>query len=163
MFPFGVALREIEDLKRQGLVTDYAVAGAMAMVFWTEPLPTYDLDVLVVLPATTGVLISLAPIYRWAEARGFVVTHEHVIIGGVPTQFLPSPHALADEAIGTAATLDYEGVPVRVVRPEYLIALYLMPDARSARRRERAALLLELPNLDHDRVRELLERYGLRF
>lgn len=62
-----------------------------------------------------------------------------------------------------ARSLDYEGVPVRVVRPEYLIALYLMPDARSARRRERAALLLELPNVDHDRVRELLERYGLRF
>ena len=56
---------------------------------------------------------------------------EHVLIEGVPVQFLPAYNALADEAIETAATLDYEGVPVRVVRPEYLVALYLEPGART--------------------------------
>jgi len=58
-------------------------------------------------------------------------------------QFLPSHSVLADEAIERAATLEYEGVPVRVVRPEYLAALYLEPGARTLKRRERAAALRE--------------------
>lgn len=55
-----------------------------------------------------------------------------MIIAGLPVQFLPAHNELADEAIESAASLTYENVPVRVVRPEYLIALYLEPGARSA-------------------------------
>jgi hypothetical protein len=43
------ALRALEEFKRLGIVEDYAIAGAMALVFWTEPIPTYDLGVLVFL------------------------------------------------------------------------------------------------------------------
>jgi hypothetical protein len=81
----------------------------------------------------------------------------------VPVQFIPSPSALADEAITTAAAIDYEGMAVRVVRREYLIALYLEPAARTAKRRERAAALLELPSLDRGLVDEILRRHGLSF
>jgi hypothetical protein len=49
------------------------------------------------------------------------------------------------------------------VRPEYLIALYLEPGARTAKRRERAAALLELPSLDRGLVDEILRRHGLSF
>ena len=47
---FADALRAINRLKADGVVEDYAVAGAMALVFWAEPVPTYDLDVLAFLP-----------------------------------------------------------------------------------------------------------------
>lgn len=76
-------------------------------------------------------------------------------------QFLPSPSGLADEAIETAETLDYDGVPARVVLPEYLVALYLQPEARTPKRRERAAILLEWPGLNRGRLDAILERYGL--
>jgi hypothetical protein len=59
--------------------------------------------------------------------------------------------------------MEYQAVIVRVVRPEYLIALYLQPEARTAKRRERAAMLLELPSLDRGLVDEILGRYGLSF
>ena len=61
-----------------------------------------------------------------------------------------------------ATSLEYEGVPVRVVRPEYLIALYLEPGARTAKRRERAAALMEFPSVDADVLRTLLGRFGLQ-
>jgi hypothetical protein len=86
---------------------------------------------------------------------------EHILIEGVPTQFLPSPSKLADEAIETAETLDYQGVPTRVALPEYLVALYLQPEARSAKRRERAAMLLEWRGLNRNRLHAILERHGL--
>jgi len=79
----------------------------------------------------------------------------------VPTQFLPSPSRLANEAIESAETLDYDGVPVKVARPEYLVALYLEPSARTARRRERAAMLLELPELKRPLLDEILARHGI--
>jgi len=40
MNSFADALREVNTLKEEGLIREYAVAGAMAMVFWTEPVPT---------------------------------------------------------------------------------------------------------------------------
>lgn len=160
---FADTLRALNTMKAEGVVREYAIAGAMAIVFWTEPVPTFDLDVLVLLPPATGDLVSLEGIYLWAESRGYAPEEEHVVVHGLPTQFVPSPGPLANEAIATAVDLEYEGVIVRVVRPEYLIALYLQPEARTAKRRERAAMLLELPSLDRGLVDEILRRYDLSF
>ena len=96
-----------------------------------------------------------------AAARGYLTDAEHIIGEGVPVRFLPAHDELADEAIMTAATLAYEGIPVRVVRPEYLIALYLEPSARTAKRRERAAALMEAGATDQKLLRDLLDRFEL--
>jgi hypothetical protein len=85
------------------------------------------------------------------------------VIEGVPVQFLPSHNALADEAIRQAVMLHYDNVDVRVVRPEYLVALYLEPGARTAKRRERAAALLESDQLDRPHLDQLLRRFNLSF
>jgi len=160
---FADALRAVNAMKGEGVIEDYAIAGAMAIVFWSEPVPTFDLDVLVALPTAPGALVSLNAVYRWAEARGYPAAEEHIVIEGLPTQFLPSPTPLAGEAIAAARDVDYEGVVVRVVPPEYLIALYLQPEAKTAKRRERAAMLLELPSLNRSRLDEILLRHGLSF
>lgn len=159
---FADALRAINDLKNDGVIEEYAIAGAMALVFWTEPVATYDLDVLVFLHEENRPIVTLGPIYEWASRRGYGSEAEHVLIQGVPVQFLPSHDELADEAIEKARTLDYEGVPVRVVRPEYLVALYLEPSARTPKRRERAAALVESGTLDGDLLKELLARFSLK-
>ncbi len=158
---FADALRVLNDMKGSGVVEDYAVAGAMAMIFWAEPIPTFDLDVLVFLPGDEATIVSLAPLYDWAAGRGYTAQAEHVMIEGVPVQFLPAHNSLAEEAIDRAATVDYEGVPVRVVRPEYLVALYLEPGARTLKRRERAAALMESSALDRAALGDLLKRFGL--
>jgi hypothetical protein len=160
---FADALRALNDIKADGVIDEYAVAGAMAVVFWAEPSPTFDLDAFVILPGPATGIVSLDGIYRWAAARGYPSQDEHIVVEGVPTQLLPAPNALTVEAVTTAATLDYEGVPVRVVRPEYLIALALQPEARTPRRRERAAMLLELTALNRELVDDILGRYGLAY
>ena len=58
---------------------------------------------------------------------------EHVLMHGVPVQFLVAHNALAEEAIATASTLDYAGERVRVIGPEHLAALAFQ--AGGARRR----------------------------
>ena len=45
MGSFEQTLRAINEMREEGVIEDYAIAGAMAVLFWAEPIPTYDLDV----------------------------------------------------------------------------------------------------------------------
>src|SRR5438132_13040492 len=114
---FRDALMAVERLRDDGVIEEYAVGGAMAMVFWSEPVATYDLDVFVLLPAGSGRLVSLAPLYEWASRHGFPVEREHIVIGGVPVQIIPGHNDLADGAVREAVALELDGAPVRIVRP----------------------------------------------
>jgi len=147
-------------MKGEGIVAEYAVGGAMALVFWSEPVPTFDLDVFVLIPSAS-LLVSLAPIYDWALQNGFREEAEHILIAGIPVQIIPAHNALAEEAVREAALLDYAGSPVRVIRAEYLIALYLEPSARTAKRMTRVAALMEEGNIDGGLLNDLLARYKL--
>ncbi|OFW33385.1 MAG: hypothetical protein A3G76_00985 [Acidobacteria bacterium RIFCSPLOWO2_12_FULL_65_11] len=161
MASFATALRALNDLKQADVIREYAIGGAIGVVFWTEPVLTYDLDVFIVLPSQEGPIVNLTPLYQWAARSGYQTLAEHVIVDGVPVQFFPSHNELCDEAIRTAQTLEYEGIEVRVIRPEYLVALWLEPEARTAKRRERAAALMESSVTDQAVLRELLDRYKL--
>ena len=95
----------------------------------------------------------------WAAARNIAVLGEHLMIEGVPVQPLLAYNPLVEEAIDSARVHDYEGVPVRVVDPEHLIALALQ--AGGARRRERAWQLLQSGDVDRRRLRAILDQHGV--
>jgi hypothetical protein len=162
MFPrFADVIAAINDLKASGLITDYAISGAMAQVFWDEAIPTFDLDVLVVLPDNGTLITSLRPIYDWARARRYEERGEHIVIGGIPVQFLPAPDELSAEAVAAARTLVYEGHAMRVATPEYLIAMWSKPPANTALRKERVARLREAVDLDLALLSDVMTRHGL--
>ena len=109
-------LEILNELEREGVFSRYAIGGAMAATFYTEPVLTFDLDVFVLLSASTGKLVSLAPIYEALRARGYGEEKETVVIEGVPVQFLPAYNALIEETVAQAREIDYEGVPARVAQ-----------------------------------------------
>ncbi len=152
--------RVLNDMKTAGVVEDYALGGAMAVLFYAEPTRTYDLDVFVVLPGPDPTIVTLAPAYDWLKARGFEPHGEHIMIGGVPVQLLPAYNALVEAAIAEARIHDYEGVAVRVCPPEHLIALALQ--AGGGKRRERAYQLLETTDIDPDVLDGLLNHFGIQ-
>ena len=151
--------RVLNQLEADGILEQYAVGGAMAMVFWAEPTVTFDLDVFVFLPETPSPIVSLEPLYAALRARGFEVAAEHVLVHGTPVQFLVSPNELADEAIETAITRDLDGVPFRVMQPEHLCALWLQ--AGGAKRRERVEVLRQSGVVDEGKLLALLRRHGV--
>lgn len=152
--------RVLVEMRDSGIVDDYAIGGATAVLFYAEPTRTYDVDVFVRLPrAPEGALVSLTFVYDWARARGIVTQGEHLMIEGVPVQLLPAYNALVKEAVVESRVHDYEGVAVQVVDPEHLVALALQ--AGGARRRERAWQLLELGNVDRERLRVILTRHAV--
>jgi hypothetical protein len=150
--------RVLEQMRETGVVTNYAIGGATAVLFYAEPTRTYDVDVFIMLPPRTEAT-SLAPLYDWAKLKSILVEGEHLMIEGVPVQLLPAYNALVEEAVTEAVVHDYEGVPVRVVGPEHLVVLALQ--AGGARRRERAWQLLQLGGVDRTRLRTILDRHGI--
>jgi hypothetical protein len=162
MFPkLAEVIAAIADLKERGHIHDYAISGAIAQLFWDEAVVTFDLDVLVLLGPVQNTLDPLRAIYEWAAERGYDSRAEHIIISDFPVQFLPAPDPLSEEAVRHAAVVDSGGVPMRVVRPEYLIALWLRPGpASTSRRKERAAKLGESVELDAALMADLKARYN---
>lgn len=160
MSSLGDVFRELNALKAAGVVRDYALGGATAVLFYAEPTRTYDVDVFVLLPPTGGTpLAPLQPIYDWARARNFGIEAEHIFMHGVPVQLLPAHNRLAEEAVVAARTLEYASVPVRVIAPDHLIALALQ--VGGARQRERAWQLLESGTVDRQRLRGILAAHNI--
>jgi len=160
MSSLGDVFQILGEMRHAGVIDNYAIGGATAILFYAEPTRTYDLDVFVTLAPRDSTLSPLSGIYEWAKARGFTTISEHVLIHDVPVQFLPAHNALVADAIAAANVVDYEGVEVRVFGPEHLIALALQ--AGGARRRERAWQLLESGRVNREQLRTLLKQHDIR-
>jgi len=153
------ALQVINALRRDGLIQEYAIGGAMALVFYTEPVLTYDLDIFVLLPEAEMPILTLTPIYDRLASEGYHPEHEHVVLEGFPVQFLPAYNPLVDEAVREARPVLYDSVETRVVRPEHLAAIMLQ--TYRPKDRERLSILLDEAVIDTGCLLGVLERHGL--
>lgn len=152
-------LKVLNVLEKNGIVTRSAIGGAMAATFYVEPVLTFDLDVFVLLPKTSGGLVTLAPLYAALRERGYAEEGECVMIEGVPVQFLPAYNALVEEAVAEARPITYESTETRVIRPEHLLAIALQTGRDKDR--ERVRLLAEQARLDKTYLADVLARHGL--
>lgn len=117
-------LSVINKMKEQGIITDYAIAGGMAAIFYMEPVLTYDLDIFCILPEENKLDI-MAAIYKWASNDGYKTFREHIVIEGMPVQFIPVYNDLTRESVENALEKKVGSVKTRVVSPEYLVAVML--------------------------------------
>lgn len=159
----GVAMERtfqvLNGLVEDGIITDYAIGGAIAATFYMEPVLTYDLDVFISIPLADTSLVVLSPIYQYLEQKGFPTEHEHVLIEGVPVQFLPAYNPLVEEALLEAREIRYGKTTARVLRAEHLMAIMLQ--TYRPKDRTRMTQMLEDAELDNDHLVGILERHGL--
>lgn len=114
----------INQMVTDGVIENYAVAGAIGAMFYVEPFSTNDIDVFVLTPDEQLVLEIPGPDYL--KARGYTEwRNEGIVIEGWPVQFMPANNPLEREAYLKAQDLDFDGVSVRVVLPEHLVAIML--------------------------------------
>jgi len=117
----------INRLKKEGLIKDYAIGGAIGVLRWVEPFFTRDLDIFIIPQKEVGnrELLLLSPIYEYLKNKGYDKwVGQWLIVEGIPVEFIPA-EGLAREAVENAIETEFEGVPTRVILPEYLIALLL--------------------------------------
>ena len=156
-------LKTLNDLVADGVIENYALGGAIASFFYAEPATTDDLDVFIFLPKTNNSLnlIDLRPLYQALENKGYTALKEHVIIGGIPVQFLPAYNLLVEEGVKEALQKDYEGIPVKVVRIEHLLAI--MVQTNRAKDKARIGKLMEEGiKFDQTKLSQILTCHGLQ-
>ncbi len=148
----------LNEMRQAGVIQEYALFGAVAQMRYTEPVATLDADVLVAVPDTKR-LDVLSDIYEFCAARGCRPEGEAVQIGAWPTQFVPIFSPLTQDAVEHADTADFEGVPLRVVRAEYLAVIAL--SVGRAKDHTRILALLEADSVTREGIAALAERHGL--
>lgn len=151
--------RLLNEMADTGVITSYALFGALAQIRYTEPVATLDADVLVGVPTPDKVDV-LSDLYRFCATKGYLPEGESIRVGDWPVQFIPVFSQLTREAMQNAETTDYEGVRFRVVRADYLAVIAL--SAGRAKDMTRILALLESGSVTPESVGELAGRHGLK-
>jgi len=158
MKPMNKVALLLQEMVSTGVITSYAVFGAVAQMRYTEAVLTEDADVLVELPGKHG-LDVLAPINAYCRSKGFPAQGQWIRVGQWPVQFIPPYSPITEAALREAVVEDFEGVPLRVVRADFLALIAL--DAGRTRDFDRIVRMMEAGAISLDGLEELAERHGL--
>jgi hypothetical protein len=148
----------LNAMRDAGVVLDYALFGAAAQMRYTEPVATFDADVLVAVPSPERLDI-LRPLYDFCARLGWQPEGEAIRVGAWPVQFIPVFSPLTREALEMAETADFEGVPFRVVSARHLAVIAL--SVGRAKDHLRILALLEAKAVTRAEMAELAPRHGL--
>lgn len=159
----------LNDMVERSVISDYAIAGAVAALYYVEVRSTEDVDILVTFetPAGSTGLVLLTPILSYLASRGYSeFRHEGVVVEGWPVQFLPVASDLDAEALREAATIALqmpgsdEATPTRVLQPEHIVAKAVQ--LQRPVDLVRIAQFLDERIVDLDQLAKILERHGLQ-
>jgi hypothetical protein len=156
--PLADVLLAANELFSAGVIEDYALGGALAAIYYTEPFTTYDADIIFIASDKT-LSAGIPAIYSHLQAKGWRVEREHLVVKDFPVQFLAAS-GLTEEAVREATPIEFEGVPAKVFRPEYIIAI-----AASAGRHKHLARIEQLmtqANINEASLDDILRRYKLK-
>ena len=147
------ALRTLNQLKREGVIKDYAIGGGYAVNYYLEPILTYDLDIFVLMTTDK----EYSALYQYFRSRKYQIRNVYILIEGMPVQFLPSfISPLIDEAIRRAKRIRVKGTPSKVLTVEYLIATLLM----AFRPKDKMVIPHLLEQADMRLLNEILGRFS---
>ncbi len=150
--------RLLNGMLDAGVISDYAVFGAVAQMRYTEAVATFDADILVALP-DSGALDLLGPIYAFCRAHGYEPEGEAVRVGEWPVQFIPAFSPLTVEAMREAEIAELGSTTVRVVRAVHLAVIAL--SVGRPKDLARVIALRDAGAVSDAAVSELARRHGL--
>ena len=145
-------LIELNALVKSGIISDYAIGGGYAVIYHSVPYSTFDLDVFVTLSSEN----DFHKLYDYYIQKNKKIEHEYIYIANMAVQFFPnfiSP--LSDTAIKESQRTEVKGVPTKVVRVEYLIALLLL----AFRPKDKIHIGELIKNANMDMLNEILRRF----
>ncbi|MGL5117392.1 MAG: hypothetical protein ACRC7C_18920 [Beijerinckiaceae bacterium] len=147
----------LNRMAADGIVSRYAIGGAVAAYNYVEAASTDDLDVLVSLDrfeSTPGSgLVTLGPIIEYLKDLGYDTWEkEGLMIEGWAVQFLPVSNALSLEALEQAVDVEMSFFPsdpiisTRVLSAEHVMATAL----ETGRPKDFTRLISFIETYDHD-------------
>jgi len=151
-------LRAANELVSADFIKDYALGGALAAIYYTEPVTTYDADIMFIASDKT-LNAGIPAIYSHLQSKGWRVEREHLLLKDFPVQFLAAS-GLTEEAVRNANSIEYESIPAKVLTPEYIIAIA----ASVGRHKDFARIeqMLDQVKIDKALLDDILHRYNLK-
>jgi uncharacterized protein (UPF0297 family) len=153
-------LEIINQMQREGVFSKYAIGGGIAALFYIEPIATFDLDIFILLPESSGLVVTLSSIYSWLEKKGYKSVKEQIVIEGVPVQFIPAYNDLVRDGVKDSIEKKYGKSMVFVLRPEYLIAI--MIQTNRSKDRERLLRFMNESEISTEMLDKILIQYNLK-
>ena len=144
---------------KDGVIEQYAIGGAVAAIFYVEPINTNDLDIFFHVKDSSVGLDILAPLYEYLSGLGYKGKREAIEIEGWPVQFLPVFNPLLEEAVDQAKEVRFQRTKTRVMQAEHLVAIMLQTGR--LKDHARIAQFMEHEVVDHEMFVEILRRHGL--
>ncbi len=157
--PYKQAVDLANSLKRDGLIREYAIGGAVAALLYTEPAYTRDLDIFFI-PQQAGGILDMSDLFEYAQKKGHQVREDLILAEGTPVQFL-SGGALVNEAIENAVTVDVGGESARIFSPEYVVAVALQAGRHKDIDRVQKVWSQAKELINVTKLKDVLHRYGL--
>ncbi len=149
----------IDKMIGDGVIDVYALGGATAANIYIESFNTRDFDFFVHLAGDVPMLDPLRPIIEYLERLGYTLDGVEFDIAGQPVQFIPVPNALTEEAVSNADIVEFAGFEMRVLSPEYLVAVMLQTHRPNDL--ARARIFLDHGKVDVNDLKTLMDRYKL--
>jgi hypothetical protein len=154
------AIKILNQLRENSLLKDYAICEGVALVYYIEPLLTYDLDVMFIPSDKDKDRIDvLSNIYKYLTDRGYQESKEHIIIGDMPVQFIPASDKLTKEAVEKAREINYRGQNTKVILAEYLLAIML--NTLRPKDKERIVKFVDEYDFDRELLSKILNKFAL--
>jgi hypothetical protein len=162
------SIEVVTKLAKKRVVSNYAIAGAVAAINYIQPTLTEDLDILISIDGfekrRSGLLL-LGPIEQALAELGYTErTGLGYQIEDWPVQFLPVSSALDEEALEQAVDVDVASpgeapFKARCLRAEHVVATALLVGRLKDLARIQA--FLEQNAVDLNRLKKVLERHNL--
>ena len=150
-------LKVIRELKQDKVIQDFSIGGGIAVLYYIEPLLTFDLDIFFI-PIEEKIDVR-SSIYRYLRKKGYKTKKEHVVIEGIPVQFIPAFNELVKEAVLNTVEVPYGRIKTKILGLEYLIAI--MFQTYKPKDRERLVKIFEEAKIDTKLLRKILKKYDL--
>ena len=150
----------INQMTESGVIENYALGRATAVIFYTEPIATEDIDIFVRVNPGGNPLTEFQPIFDYLKDKGYEIKGEHIYVEGFPVQFLPTGKKLIDEAVTEANEFQLsDGIAVRVMTPEHLVAIML--DTGRLKDYLRISMFLQHEAVNTEKLLRILNKHDL--
>ena len=140
-------LQKINKLVELGIIEKYAIAGGMGQFYYIEPSVTYDLDLIINISGEERKLNPLSKIYEWADKNNYKPLKEHIIVEGIPVQFILEYNDLVTAALNDRSKIKLYDEETYILKPEYLMAIML----QTGRSIDKERLTKFLTEYDYDK------------
>jgi hypothetical protein len=146
---------------KDGVIEDYVIGGATALLYFSEPTFTEDIDVFVYLMRKgDSTIVDMTPLYEYLTTRkGYRHDGDYILVEGFPVQFIVPYDALSVEAFSKAVVVSLAGNRVKIFDIEYLIAIMVQLGKRKYR--ERLRIIVEDKPYDEAKLTDIVTRFGL--